>query len=107
MDYRDAPLWRMRAGMGDTVFTPFYDVLRARGVTINLFHRLTGITPAAGNANVATITLERQADFVGPSYDPIVVVKGLRCWPDQPDWMQLMTWLHSPCRHPARASTQM
>ena len=28
---KGAPLWKMQAGMGDTVFTPFHEVLRRRG----------------------------------------------------------------------------
>ncbi|MBV9776796.1 MAG: NAD(P)-binding protein, partial [Acetobacteraceae bacterium] len=30
--YRGALLWKMRAGMGDVVFAPFYEVLKRRGV---------------------------------------------------------------------------
>src|SRR5690606_33935978 len=38
--YRGAPFWRMRAGMGDTVFAPLYEVLRDRGVRFRFFHRV-------------------------------------------------------------------
>ena len=31
----------MQAGMGDTVFTPLYDVLRSRGVRFRFFHQVT------------------------------------------------------------------
>ena len=40
--YKDAPIWRMAAGTGDTVFTPLYQVLRARGVSFQFFHRVHG-----------------------------------------------------------------
>src|SRR4029077_1267453 len=38
--YRGALLWKMRAGMGDVVFAPFYQVLKKRGVRFEFFHRL-------------------------------------------------------------------
>ena len=41
--YRGALLWKMRAGMGDVVFAPFYEVLRARGATFKFFHRLRNV----------------------------------------------------------------
>ena len=31
--YRGSFAWKMQAGMGDTVFTPFYEVLKKRGVS--------------------------------------------------------------------------
>ena len=43
-EYKGAVLWKMQAGMGDTVFTPLYDVLRRRGVRFRFFpgHRARG-----------------------------------------------------------------
>jgi len=38
--YRGAMFWRMRSGMGDTVFAPLYKVLRKRGVRFHLQHKL-------------------------------------------------------------------
>jgi uncharacterized protein with NAD-binding domain and iron-sulfur cluster len=38
--YRSAFFWKMRRGMGDVVFAPFYEVLRRRGVRSKFFHRL-------------------------------------------------------------------
>ena len=32
--YRGALFWKMRAGMGDVVFAPFYEVLKRRGVSL-------------------------------------------------------------------------
>ena len=31
-------MYKMQAGMGDAVFTPVYEVLRARGVRFKFFH---------------------------------------------------------------------
>ena len=41
--YRGAFFWKMRRGMGDVVFVPFYEVLRRRGVRFEFFHRLENV----------------------------------------------------------------
>ncbi len=88
--YKDAPLWKMSAGMGETVFTPLYDVLRKRGVTINFFHALEDVAPTADGVSIAALRLRRQAVVANPPYQPFVTVNALRCWPSEPDWSQLV-----------------
>jgi uncharacterized protein with NAD-binding domain and iron-sulfur cluster len=41
--YRGALFWRMRSGMGDTVFAPLYRVLKDRGVDFKFMHQLEDI----------------------------------------------------------------
>ncbi len=41
--YRGSFAYRMQAGMGDTVFAPYYEVLRTRGVKFEFFHRVTDL----------------------------------------------------------------
>ena len=43
--YRGSIMYKMQAGMGDAVFTPLYEVLRARGVRFRFFHAVTGLRP--------------------------------------------------------------
>ena len=92
--YRNAPLFKMAAGMGDAVFTPFYDVLTARGVNIQFFSRVTGLTPGAGGV-LEQIDISVQATTVsGAQYQPLTRItcangKQLDVWPNQPDWSQL------------------
>ena len=51
-DYRGAIFWKMTAGMGDVVFAPLYDALRARGVRFRFFHRVDALrTSADGRAD--------------------------------------------------------
>jgi uncharacterized protein with NAD-binding domain and iron-sulfur cluster len=88
-DYRDAPIWRMRAGMGDTVFTPFHQVLEARGVDIRLFHAIREVVPAADGQSVERIRIDRQAAIREAPYRPFLRVRNLDVWPDQPLWDQL------------------
>ena len=94
LGYRHAPFWKMNAGTGDALFTPLYQVLTARGVKIDLFHRLAGIELSADASRIGTIRIDQQAEFVSGNYQPFVVVKGLDCWPNQPDWDQLVDGEH-------------
>jgi uncharacterized protein with NAD-binding domain and iron-sulfur cluster len=90
LGYADAPLFKMAAGMGDTVFTPFWDVLSARGVDIRLFSHASNLTPSADGKQIGTIEMLTQAVTVdGAAYRPFRRVKNLDCWPSVPDWTQL------------------
>ncbi len=85
--YKGAPLWKMQAGMGDTVFTPLYDVLRERGVRFEFFHWVTGVR--ASGDSVSAIEIQPQARVSSGVYDPTIEVGGLPCWPSEPCWEQL------------------
>jgi uncharacterized protein with NAD-binding domain and iron-sulfur cluster len=95
--YRGAIFWRMRAGMGDVVFAPLYEVLRRRGVRFEFFHRLTnvGLPPggeigAGDTSHVASLTFDIQAEAKDErDYRPFVEVAGRPCWPSTPDFAQL------------------
>ena len=91
--YRGAFYWRMQAGMGDIVFAPFYEVLRRRGVRFAFFHRLEQVRVAwdAPARHVAALEFDVQAEIVGGrEYAPLVDVRGLPCWPAEPQWDQLV-----------------
>lgn len=89
LGYRNAPLWKTNAGTGDTIFTPFYQVLRARGVHINFFQRAAGIGLTPDSSRIGTITLDVQARLILDEYQPFCSVRHLDCWPNQPRWEQL------------------
>ena len=86
--YKDAPLWKMQAGMGDTIFAPLYEVLAKRGVRFELFHRVLALEPSPNGNAIAQIVIARQVSLVRP-YEPLVTVKGLPCWPSEPRWEQI------------------
>jgi uncharacterized protein with NAD-binding domain and iron-sulfur cluster len=96
--YRGAFFWRMRAGMGDVVFAPLYEVLKKRGVRFEFFHRLDRVRlvdpmrlPAGASAFVEALEFDVQAEVVGGGeYQPLVDVQGLPCWPSAPDYDQLV-----------------
>jgi uncharacterized protein with NAD-binding domain and iron-sulfur cluster len=94
--YRGAMFWKMRAGMGDVVFAPFYEVLKRRGVKFEFFHRLHNVklassTSRADSPHVESLEFEVQAKVRGRrEYRPLKNVRGLPCWPSRPDFKQLI-----------------
>lgn len=97
LTYRGSFFWKMRTGMGDAVFEPFYSVLTRRGARFRFFHRLENVrlAPAESSAPgepafVEALEFDVQAETVsGEEYQPLVDVDGAGCWPAQPDWSQL------------------
>ena len=89
--YKGAFLWKMRAGMGDAVFAPLYEVLRRRGVTFRFFHPVTHLRLSRDRQTVSSIVVQPQVELAGggAEYDPLVRVKGLPCWPSEPRWEQI------------------
>ncbi len=89
LTYKGHLMYKMNGGMGDTIFAPFYQVLRKRGVKFNFFNCVTNLGLDATKSQIETIDVMQQVDLVGDDYDPIVDVKGLACWPNQPRWEQV------------------
>jgi uncharacterized protein with NAD-binding domain and iron-sulfur cluster len=90
LGYKDAPLWKMKAGMGDTIFGPLYLVLKSRGVKFELFRRVTNLGLSATGNLVSTITLSRQVDVASPPYQALEWVHDLPCWPSEPRWSEIV-----------------
>jgi uncharacterized protein with NAD-binding domain and iron-sulfur cluster len=95
--YRGAIFWKMRAGMGDVVFAPFYEALRRRGVRFEFFHRLEALRLAREDSllpgerpYVESLELDLQAAVRSGPYEPLTEVHGLPCWPARPDYGQLV-----------------
>lgn len=88
--YKGAVFFKMQAGMGDTIFTPFYQVLKQRGVTFRFFHNVTELVPSQDGRHVAEVHLEQQATLRSGDYDPLISVKSLDCWPSKPIYDQLV-----------------
>ncbi|MGD8320868.1 MAG: NAD(P)-binding protein, partial [Gemmatimonadota bacterium] len=84
-------LWQMEAGMGDTIFTPLYQVLERRGVKFEFFRKVKGLHVSEDGESIGSVTIARQAELAAgrDRYDPLVDVKGLACWPSVPHWEQL------------------
>ncbi|MFM5885592.1 MAG: NAD(P)-binding protein [Novosphingobium sp.] len=89
--YKEAFAYKMQAGMGDTIFAPFYLVLKQRGVKFAFFSVLRDIVPSADGSTIDQLVIGKQATIKGGAdYDPLYDVKGLPCWPNQPFFDQLV-----------------
>lgn len=86
LDYKGAFFWKMSAGMGDVVFAPLHQALRARGVAFEFFHRLDALHLADDGRTIEAMTMGRQVALSEgvDAYEPLVRVKGLPCFPDRP-----------------------
>jgi uncharacterized protein with NAD-binding domain and iron-sulfur cluster len=88
--YRGSFFWKMRAGMGEVVFAPLYEVLARRGVRFEFFHRLENVRLSVGDEpHVAALELDVQARLRVAEYAPLVDVGGLPCFPHEPNFEQL------------------
>ncbi|RYH12245.1 NAD(P)-binding protein [Tropicimonas sp. IMCC6043] len=87
--YKKAIFFKMRAGMGDTIFTPYYKALKARGVKFEFFHKVRTLELDAAKLAVERIVIDRQATVTAGEYAPFVRVDGLDCWPSEPFYDQL------------------
>ncbi len=106
--YQGHFLYRMNGGMGDIVFTPLYQALHQRGVRFEFFRSVTDIrldadaaagiggdSPSADTAmdrplgTIEEFDVVHQVQLTGDGYQPLVEVKDLMCWPNEPLWDQL------------------
>jgi uncharacterized protein with NAD-binding domain and iron-sulfur cluster len=90
LNYNGSIFYKMQAGMGDTVFSPFYEVLKKRGVQFKFFHRLREVVPSADGQHIDELRIGVQARTRdGGEYNPLIDVVGLPCWPSGPQFEQL------------------
>jgi uncharacterized protein with NAD-binding domain and iron-sulfur cluster len=83
LDYKGALFWKMTAGMGDVVFAPLHQVLRARGVDLRYFHHLETLEVDDRGSALTGIRLTAQAPL-DASDEPLVRIDGLPCFPARP-----------------------
>ena len=87
--YHGGMMWKMQAGMGDTIFTPLYQVLKQRGVKFKFFHKVEELVPDGDQVGEIRITQQVTLNTADASYNPLVPVKGLDCWPRRPNYSQI------------------
>ena len=59
--YRGALMWWMNAGMGETIMSPLYLVLKSSGVKFKFFHKVTALHLSADKRAIDSVDLEIQA----------------------------------------------
>jgi len=90
-NYRGAFYYRMKAGMGDCIFAPMYEVLKKRGVIFKFFHKVKNLRLSADKKRIETIEVGRQVTLKQKgNYNPLFNVKGLPCWPSTPLYEQIV-----------------
>jgi len=89
MTYKGAMYWKMQAGMGDTIFSPFYEVLQRRGVKFKFFHCVDRLAVDPDSKEISAIDVIPQVKLTVGEYDPLVFVLDLPCWPSEPLWDEL------------------
>ena len=89
--YKGAAYYRMQAGMGDTVFTPMYQVLKERGVKFEFFHKVENLHLSEDRKSIASIHMDQQVKLKKgiTEYSPLEWIKELECWPQEPRYDQI------------------
>ena len=91
--YNGSVMWKMQAGMGDTIFTPYYQILKKRGVTFKYFHDVDEIILDDNDKSIVKqIKINKQVDLIDgeEGYHPLTNVKGIGCWPSEPLYGQIV-----------------
>ncbi len=87
--YKGGVMWKMQAGMGDTIFSPFYEVLKKQGVKFEFFSQVDELIPDGDSISQINITQQVALKSGQPEYNPLVPVNDLPCWPSEPNYDQL------------------
>ena len=88
--FDDAPYFDQQGGLGDTIFAPMYELLRKKGVHFKFFHKVEELNLNINNSRlVEKNKLTRQVDVVHKEYDPLINVKGLPSWPNEPKYDEI------------------
>lgn len=90
LGYKGSVLYFMNAGMGDTIFAPLYQLLKRRGVNFHFFHKVTELGLSKDKKSVQTVKISRQVNLNVGEYQPLVLVKDLACWPNNPIYAQIV-----------------
>lgn len=88
--YKGSIFWKMQAGMGDVVFSPFYEVLCRRGVKFKFFQRVINLGLSDDKSAINSIRISQQVNLKDDEYKPLIDVKGLPCWPSAPLYDQIV-----------------
>ncbi|MDB4931328.1 MAG: hypothetical protein JWM10_3812 [Myxococcaceae bacterium] len=93
LGYRGSLVWQPRAGVGDTVIAPLYQVLDAKGVNFHFFERVEEVHHSE-TGSIERVSMGRQVRLAAGKYQPLVPLpfddgSVLDAWPAQPRYEQL------------------
>ncbi|GAA4416141.1 NAD(P)-binding protein [Nibrella viscosa] len=80
--------FKFRGSMAEVVFTPYYLLLKEFGVKFKFFHKVKELHVSADKKRIDRIDIEKQVTLKSgdDKYDPLVDVKGIKCWPSEPKY---------------------
>ena len=79
-------VWKMQAGMGDTIFAPVYQLLSSENkVKFKFFHKVRNLRLSEDKKRIEHIEIGRQVTLK-KEYSPLLPVNGLDCWPSRPNY---------------------
>jgi uncharacterized protein with NAD-binding domain and iron-sulfur cluster len=84
--YKGSAVWKPAGSLGEVLIAPLYQVLRARGVQFEFFHKLTGIELSEDKTAVARLRFARQVAVPPDGYVPTVTRDHATYWPSTPIW---------------------
>ena len=82
--------WDHEAGVGDAIFAPIYEVLKRRGVVFKFFHKVEKLVLNNNSNLVEEIRMIKQVRLLAEEYNPLVNVKGLPSWPNEPKYEEII-----------------
>lgn len=91
-EYYGSVMWKFRAGTADVAISPIYLVLKRRGVKFKFFHWVDKVhLDQETKTQIQSIGILQQVNLKDPDreYEPLIEVKGMKCWPDQPLYDQI------------------
>ena len=88
--FDDVVYFDQQGGLGDVIFAPVYQVLKTRGVNFKFFHKVEELSLNNKNPKlIEQIKVTKQLDVVKEEYDPLINVKGLPSWPNEPKYDEI------------------
>ena len=82
--------WDHEAGVGDAIFAPIYEVLKRRGVHFKFFHEVEELVLNNNSNFVEEIRMTKQVKLLTEEYNPLIDVKGLPSWPNEPKYEEIL-----------------
>ena len=82
--------WDQEAGLGDAIFAPIYEVLKRRGVVFKFFHKVEELVLNSNSKFVEEIRMTKQVRLLTEEYNPLIKVKGLPSWPNEPKYKEII-----------------
>jgi uncharacterized protein with NAD-binding domain and iron-sulfur cluster len=95
LTYQGHVAYEFNASMGDAIFAPLYEACRKNGVRFEFFHRVEEVIAERGHdgkPRVTRVRIGQQVELKDPAagYDPYIYVKNMPCWPERPNYEQLV-----------------